>query len=341
MYLEAFSAAKDPAHPERNEDRFSARSGRYYAVIDGVTDKSGVPLPDGSSRGQEAGRLIDRTLAALDAEDLLFDLPLASLLQRFEDAFQERYRELGEHDAAAADANLRFGAQLALAVPKASDGLAPWRVVVVGDCGVRLGGSRTLLNPQPVEGVLAGWRAMLVREAMERGATVEDALASGRHYCLEGSARFAPEWAHVVPREAFERLRDEASERLASQTAHLPAGTLAAILENGVRGAARYRNDGGALGQACIDGSRVPLDKVIDEVISPEAAAHEVSIELFSDGYFGTPPARATTVAAWEAHIARVERDDPYKIGTHPATKGSSPGAFTDDRTVLIVKGAA
>ena len=85
--------------------------------LDGVTDKSGVPLPDGSSRGQEAGRLIDRTLAELDDRGVLFSVPLASLLRRLEDVFQARYRELGEHAAAAADANLRFGAQLALAVP--------------------------------------------------------------------------------------------------------------------------------------------------------------------------------------------------------------------------------
>ena len=61
------------------------------------------------------------------------------------------------------------------------------------------------------------------------------------------------------------------------------------------------------------------------------------TIELFSDGYFGTPPADHVTLADWEAHIAHVEATDPFKVGPYPSTKGSSSRSFTDDRTVLLI----
>lgn len=340
MYVEAFTAAKDPRHPERNEDRFSARSGRYFAVIDGVTDKSGVPLPGGSSRGQEAGLLIDRTLAALDDEDRLFSAPAAQLLERLAAAFRERYRDLGELPAAEADPNMRFGAQLALAVLGSRHDAQAVRLLIVGDCGARIDATRTVGTSQPAESVLARWRGLVVEDALERGVSVEDALACGRHYCLEGTARFATAWAHVLPRGAWEVLRERAQAELAAHVAGMPSGTLSTILEGGVKGAARFRNAPGPLGQACLDGFAVPLDKVVDELVPLGDAPANSVVELFSDGYFGTPPEGASGVAAWEEHLAGVEREDPYKIGRHPATKGSLPGAFTDDRTVLVMRTA-
>ena len=41
MHLQAFSAAKDPDRPEANEDRLVVVADRLYAVIDGVTDRTG------------------------------------------------------------------------------------------------------------------------------------------------------------------------------------------------------------------------------------------------------------------------------------------------------------
>ena len=352
MYLEAFSSAKDPALKQRNEDRICTGPGGYFAVIDGVTDKSGRPLPDGSSRGQEAGRLIERTLYDLATEGSLFDVPLALLLERLEINFQNRYRELGELAEASETPNLRFGAQLALAVPgtAGTDGTSgtagiggteagsrAWRLVVVGDCGIRIDGDRTLGTPQVAESVLAAWRAMVVKQALANGAAVQRALDCGRHYCLAGTAGFEPKWEAELSRPEFESLRSTARRELLGLARGLPSGTLDEILSAGVLGAARYRNTAGELGQACIDGFTVPPEKVVEEVVA-ENASEAASFELFSDGYFGTPPAGATTVTDWEAHIAKVEREDPYKIGAYPATKGSSKDKFTDDRTVVIVK---
>src|SRR5690606_36330322 len=119
-------------------------------------------------------------------EGSLFEVPMSLLLERLALNFQDRYRELGELGEAAEAPNLRFGAQLALAVPgKVADRRA-WRLVVVGDCGIRVDGDRTLGHPQVAEGVLAAWRGMVVKQVLAAGGTVPQALACGRHYCLAG-----------------------------------------------------------------------------------------------------------------------------------------------------------
>lgn len=349
MFLEAFTAAKDPAFEERNEDRFGLRSGSWYAVIDGVTDKSGMLLPNGSSRGQEAGRLILCTLSNLADERSLFSVSAPTLLARLADAFQDRYRELGELATAREDANTRFGAQLALAVPNPAPGNPDWRLLIVGDCAIRVDGVRVLGHTQMAERLLAGWRAMVVKRVLgtadESGdptdptltaEEVAQALSCGRHYCLSGTSDFAPQWAALLPHQEFERLRTQAHERLIALTPELPATVAHEVLNGGVLGAASYRNISGPLGQACIDGFEVPAELVVDEIVEA-APGTDWSFELYSDGYFGTPPDRATRVHDWEQHIAAVERDDPYKIGAHAGTKGSNPGGFSDDRTVLKI----
>lgn len=58
-------------------------------------------------------------------------------------------------------------------------------------------------------------------------------------------------------------------------------------------------------------------------------------LEIFSDGYLSPPD--IATVAAWESHHNALEINDPHKINTAPACKGSTQGHFFDDRTVAIV----
>jgi hypothetical protein len=59
------------------------------------------------------------------------------------------------------------------------------------------------------------------------------------------------------------------------------------------------------------------------------------SIELFTDGYF--EPAADPSIASWEAAFREVERIDPEKIDRYPSVKGSSPGRYADDRTVVVI----
>ena len=57
MLIEAFSAARDPADSTTNEDTLVVLPGRAYAVIDGVTDRSGLRY-DGMLSGRYAAGLL-------------------------------------------------------------------------------------------------------------------------------------------------------------------------------------------------------------------------------------------------------------------------------------------
>ena len=58
MDIEAFTLAKDPNNPARNEDRYVVVPGRAYAVIDGVSDKTGIRY-QGQAGGQLAGQMVE------------------------------------------------------------------------------------------------------------------------------------------------------------------------------------------------------------------------------------------------------------------------------------------
>ena len=64
MRIEAFSEAKDPARPGANEDALLILPGRAYAVIDGVSDRTGVRY-DGMLAGQYASTLVRRRLETI------------------------------------------------------------------------------------------------------------------------------------------------------------------------------------------------------------------------------------------------------------------------------------
>lgn len=87
------------------------------------------------------------------------------------------------------------------------------------------------------------------------------------------------------------------------------------------------------LGYGVIDGTPVP-EKFIN--IFKFKKKDVSTLEVFSDGYFRVP--KEPAIASWEQTFAEVEKEDPYKIGRYPSTKGSSADSFTDDRTILIAK---
>lgn len=345
MHIEAFTEAKDPLHPGRNEDRLVWYEDRLFAVVDGVTDKSGVPLPDGRTRGQAAGRLIESTLRDLADDGHVMSEPIAAILNRFQSAFQKAYDHLGLRHEVIARPELRLGAQLAFAARDDTH----WRFVVVGDCGIRIDERTVLTTPNEADGVIAWVRRTVFQRCTRHGATPEASLAAARTYAVHGLATFHPEHADAVPDPDFRALRQMARADSPVTFPHLPPELVLRLVNDGILGAGHLRNEAGPLGQACIDGTTVPPALALERH-SPRSAVS--SIELFTDGYFGVPsPKRATrtrrgaperepphpTVAEWERHFALVEREDPYKVGRFASTKGSLPGTFTDDRTVLVL----
>jgi hypothetical protein len=348
MRLEAFTCHKEPRRPHANDDRIVIAGSGLFCVIDGVTDKSGRALADGSSRGQAAGVLIERALLRLLSEGRHMTATTAGVLEAIQQTFSAEYRRLGIEEEVAADPHLRFGAQLA-ALFHAGD---VWRVFVVGDCGVRINAQRVITSGNKGDAVLALWRAAVFAAVLGRGpradvtagptapeqertAHTDLALDIARRYTVAGSGRFIEEFAEWFPEDEYRRCTAQAERDARARFDHLGSELVADTLAHGLIGLAKHRNAAGPLGSPCIDGTLVPPEQARDDLVT---ASEVTTLELFSDGYFGTPPPGATMLADWEAHLAHVETVDPHKVGAYPSTKGSGSSTFTDDRTVVIIE---
>jgi hypothetical protein len=114
----------------------------------------------------------------------------------------------------------------------------------------------------------------------------------------------------------------------------MAAGDIERLIDGGVMtGQGQFQNNTiSPLSYAVLDGFEVPMELV--RVVDRDRAWVR-SIELFSDGYI--EPAEAPSVAAWEASFREVERVDPEKIERYPSVKGSEPGRYADDRTVIVM----
>jgi hypothetical protein len=134
--------------------------------------------------------------------------------------------------------------------------------------------------------------------------------------------------------------RDEAVQRIAAASPDLDATEIRRILDRGLarqsdyRGpdAPLYRGLDHPLGYGPLDGWPIP-DRFIR--VDERSSESVDKIELFTDGYYGV--SETATIAGWEGWLADIQRDDPYRIGLCPSTKGSAPGRNADDRSVLIV----
>ncbi len=331
MRFEAFSAAKDPARPWTNDDRVVVCGTNAFAVIDGVTDKSGENLPNGLSRGQFAGVVIERELARLTRIGPASDVHAADLAGTVTNALHAEYTAMGILAEAERDPHRRCGAQVAALVRTPTG----WRLLVIGDCGARLDGREAVTGANPGDALTSLWRATVFGALTANGAGVEEALALSRRYALVGNRTYLTEGENRLTPERHSALAAEALTTAIAQHPELPPEIVEDALAGGILGMAQHRNRPGPLGSACLDGFAVPDSLLIERDLP---AGSFTTVELFSDGYFGTPAPGEVGVDAWEARIAEVERDDPHKVGAYPSTKGSAPGKFSDDRSVLVIR---
>lgn len=314
-----------------NEDRVVVYGQRTFAVIDGVTDKSGA-RHGGFTGGWHAGHALEGALRDLDDEGVLAQGSADAVLARLNAAIAARYERFNLAAEAERDPNRRFAAAVAIAHVD-RDVL---RLLVVGDCGARVDGTRIVHRAHPVDDVMARLRSSVFAALGEEDATASltRRLEVARAYVVHGIATPPlPDDRRLAA--AHERIAGRAwSDLLQAFPDVAPGGVLRALAEGGIRGAARLRNGTGAFAHGVLDGFPMSPEHVEDVRFDRDAVA---TLELFSDGYFGWPQAGGR-VADWEDHLATVERVDPHRVGRYASTKGSSPGRFADDRSILVLR---
>lgn len=329
MRIEAFSEARAPADPAGNEDQLLILPGRGYAVIDGVTDRTGHRY-DGMLAGRLASRTVQQATASFLSTPGEAGLDPAGLVEHVSAAIRAAYDRHGILAIARGEPARRFGATLALAAERAGG----WRFVLIGDSGLRLNGTELWLNENDLDLVTASLRQEAYRMVAASGGGPEERARVGRACAFHGAAALHPDMRPWLDAPALATLRARCREACRARLPAVPTDDIEALLDGGVMtGQGRFQNNMvSPLSYAVLDGFEVPMDLV--RVIDRDAAAVD-TIELWTDGYFA--PAAAPSVEAWEASFREVERLDAEKIGRYPCVKGSVPGRYADDRTVIVV----
>jgi hypothetical protein len=328
VLIEAFSAARDPADSTTNEDALVVLPGRGYAVIDGVTDRSGLRYENMLS-GRYAARLVARELER-GFDEAMLRAPLLAAA-RLTAAMARVYATRGNTEAARADWGQRIAATLALAT---TDGDAV-RIVLVGDSGVRLNGSEVVRADKDLDRITSRLRARTWHLAAARTQDAEQRERAARAVTMRGTEQGAAGLPAPLTQADLATLHAAALADCLSAMPHLPAGVVSAVLAGGIVGGqgVHQNNPDSVLGYSCLDGFPVPpqLVRVLER-----PRAEVATVELFTDGYFR--PGKAFGVASWEASFRDVERTDAEKVRTHLSPKGSTPRVFADDRTYLGVR---
>ncbi len=322
--LEASSLSRDPARAEANEDAFVVLPGRAYAVIDGVSDRTGTRY-DGELSGRHAARLVAATL-----ERLLLGAapPVESIVPTLTAALHEAYLRHGTLDAAQESWGNRLCCTLALAL---HDG-PHLHLVLVGDSGIRLNGRQVLQMDKDLDYITSTLRSHTWRRVADPDPAVRDRVA--RQASWKGLNQDADVFAPELSAEDLAAIGAAAEAELAAALPHVPRADILHLLRNGIVGAqGDYQNTtDSVLGYACLDGFTVPRSLM---QVSTIAARGVETLELFTDGYFDV--GAEASLASWEARHAEVEKEDPAKVGKFRSTKGSVPGRWSDDRTYVGV----
>ena len=331
MRVEAFSRGKIFARPQDNEDALVVLPGLGYAVIDGVSDRTGRLFGDVKG-GRFAALLAQRALAAFLAQE---DLSRAQgearglrLVAALNAALRAGYARLGIEAELAAAPQPRAGCAVCAVLHDGDDLL----LVAVGDCGARVEGEfgRILVtDAKPLDRISTLLRVESWRRMEAKGASREACALAGEQAAGAGVAS-PPAGLGAAEAEA---IAARVTALMAREHPGLPAGEVAAMVARGVSGQRAFANrpDLG-LGYGVIDGFGTP-----DAFVTRRrfARAQARSLELFSDGYFDVP--ETAGLDAFEAAHEAVERVDFDKLGPFASMKGSAADRVTDDRSYLRV----
>jgi hypothetical protein len=288
--------------------------GVVFGVFDGATDARGT-MVDGMAAGRLAALAVSAEMAALAAESQNRCLPAEDIVGRLSEALARR--------TARSAAPIPPSTTVAVVLDCGSD----WRVLLLGDSGVRLNGSEVLRREKVIDTVSTEARVRLFNLMRSRYVTPDEVEHAARRGILLGFSQAIADGV-LTTREAETMIRDVVSAT--GLGAH--ADTVADFLRGGIQIQHRFGNGTGPLSFDTMNGSRPGLSELID-VMRPKTEVR--SIEIFSDGYPDLP--EEVSVAAWERAFMHAEDVDFHKTGPFATVKGSTSTEYFDDRTVLVL----
>lgn len=327
MRIEAFTEAKDPAAPDANEDALLILPGRAYAVIDGVSDRTGLRY-DSMLAGRYAARLVQRRLTqALAGADTPAPETIVADLTAAIDA---AYGRFDMREKVRADWGGKIACTLALVL------LEPEtvRILLIGDSGVRVNGIEVMQQNKDLDLITALLRREAWRAVAARTADPAERERLSRLMAFHGAGQDPAAFAPLLDAADIARIGAAALAACRAALPHQPAAPIAALIAHGIVGGqgVHQNNPASPLGYSCLDGFPIPPRFIRQDTLR-RADLH--TIELFTDGYFR--PGDGFGVAAWEAAFREVEREDPAKVDRYLSPRGSAGGRWADDRTYLGV----
>ncbi|MGV0819509.1 hypothetical protein [Martelella sp. AMO21009] len=322
MRIECLSISKYLNSDRPGDDVPFVLPDRCYAVFDGATDVNGSQI-GGVGSGRFAALTAAGSLASLFSRHAPGALSTDEIVSAIND------------DLAAALANesalqgRKVGASTTMALMETvGENL---RFTLIGDSGIRINGEEVFQGLKPVDDIMSAGRVALYFLLRDRNDGC-DLEAESRRGVFHGFDAATP---GLISADESAVLIDRAADMLKGNLDDDLLQYVAPMLKAGIaKGQYRYANDPDhPLGYAVINGTRSRGHGLMS-FERPTVSVR--SVELFSDGYLELPD--EVSLAAWEETAARIEREDPLKIGKYPGVKGSNASQHFDDRTVIVLR---
>lgn len=316
MNIASFSQSKYKNAATPGDDVAIILPGRVTAVFDGATDPTGASY-DGLSSGRIAALAAANAVAEMSIKGTLQGCEAATLFQSISDILRCEAKRI----------NASHPPSTTLAI--VADLGDSFRLLLAGDSGVRLNGTRLLQHAKLIDKVSTSARIhvfkqlfALLGEGDAAEAKTRATIFSGLRAAVKAGIMTMPEAENVV-----------AAAAVASGLQN-DMDAVEEFLMGGIRAQPHYANrQGHVLGYASINGGQVAGEGLVDLTLAKDTVT---SLEIFSDGYLSLPT--GVDVADWEAEFARVEAVDFHKLDEFPSVKGSTSNEFSDDRTVICLK---
>lgn len=313
MNIASFSQSKYKNAATPGDDVAIILPGRVTAVFDGATDPTGANY-DGLSSGRIAALAAANAVAEMSIKGTLQGCEAATLFQTISDILRCEAKRI----------NASHPPSTTLAI--VADLGDSFRLLLAGDSGVRLNGTRVLQHSKLIDKVSTSARIhvfkqlfALLGEGDAAEAKTRATIFSGLHAAVKAGIMTMPEAENVVAAAAVTSGLQNDMDAVED------------FLMGGIRAQPHYANRlGHVLGYASINGGQVAGEGLVDLTLAKDTIT---SLEIFSDGYLSLPT--GVDVSDWEAEFARVEAADFHKLDEFPSVKGSTSNEFSDDRTVV------